>query len=333
MDKTVKQKKVLHYLEKYPEQSTRNIARIIFENHPLLFNSYDTVRAYIRKLRGENKSSLLTIEKYGLPKYEKKVDHAIQLPKSYKKDRKPFILPKTHNNILLISDLHMPYHDNKAIMAALNEGKKSKINTIFINGDLLDFHQLSKFEKDPEKRDTVSEFECVITFLKGLRKMFPKVAIYFREGNHDERYRHYLLKHVPQLWNDNYYTLKERLGLESLKITHIDNYTVVKAGKLDIIHGDKIIRGVFAPVNAARGAFLRTKSNIIIGHTHSVSEHIEGTLKGEVIGCWSTGCLCDLHPDYDPHNTKHKHGFAIVTFNESGSFRVNNYKIINGIIH
>ena len=47
---------------------------------------------------------------------------------------------------------------------------------------------------------------------------------------------------------------------------------------------------------------------------------------------WSTGCLCDLHPDYRPLNNWN-HGFAIVEVAKDGTFQVQNKTVINGTIY
>jgi hypothetical protein len=42
--------------------------------------------------------------------------------------------------------------------------------------------------------------------------------------------------------------------------------------------------------------------------------------------CWSTGCLCDLTPEYARVN-RWNWGFATVTVDTAGSFDVDNYRI------
>ncbi len=76
---------------------------------------------------------------------------------------------------------------------------------------------------------------------------------------------------------------------------------------------------------------MRAKANIIGGHQHQTSEHTESNINGKVVGAWSVGCLCDLHPKYRPVN-KWNHGFAIVKQFKDGSFEVHNKKIIDGKI-
>jgi metallophosphoesterase superfamily enzyme len=98
-------------------------------------------------------------------------------------------------------------------MAAINFGVENKVNTIFINGDLLDFHNESRFEKDPRKRSTKDEFDACQQFFEYLRHRFPTARIYWLKGNHDKRYENWLMIKAPQLFNDPYYKLEERLQL------------------------------------------------------------------------------------------------------------------------
>lgn len=318
---------VIDYLTKYPTMPSLTLARKIKQDHPLLFNNAESVRSMLRTRRGKNGKRM---------KPYKRVEHdeiinINDLPKSHAIKRTPHRIPKTCRKVLVISDLHIPYHVPEAIAVALQDAKKEKIDAIIINGDLLDFHWLSRFEKDPRKRKTKHEFEAARQFLVYLRKMFPSAHIVWNEGNHDARYKKYLAAHALELFDDEYYTMEKRLDLADLKIHFVPENTLTYAGKLSISHGHNIVRGIFAPVNAARGVFLKTKESHLIGHTHSVSEHTEKRLSKEIITTWSVGCLCELNPDYDPFVSKAAHGYAMITLDASGNYSVRNYRIYNGV--
>jgi hypothetical protein len=138
---------------------------------------------------------------------------------------------------------------------------------------------------------------------------------------------------VREIWDDPYFYLEERLQLNEQKVTLLDDKVLVKAGKLSITHGHHIFKGIFVPVSPARGAFLRAKQSVIVGHLHRGSFHPETDLDGNVIGCWSTGCLCELKPTYSPMVSNSQHGFAHILVEPSGDFTVKNYQIINGKLH
>jgi predicted phosphodiesterase len=255
------------------------------------------------------------------------------LPESYQEKREPLRLPTTCNNILLISDLHIPYHDIDAVTIALEYGVEHKVNTIVINGDLIDLHKISRFQSDPKKRSIKQEFDATKQFLRVLRQLFPNVEIYWIKGNHCSRMEKYLLQKAQEIWDDPYFHLEERLRLNEERIHLIDDKVLVKAGKLNITHGHHVFKGIFTPVSPARGAWMKAKENIIVGHLHRSSFHPEVDINGQVTAAWSLGCLCELRPDYSPLISNSQHGFAHVLVNKDGSFSVKNYIIIDGKLH
>ena len=321
------------YLIKFPNHGDLTLAKKIYKENPLVWTSVDTVRTAVRRIRGHigqdkrNKladKSLITPVTYNSNPYK--------LPDSDEQIRHPYHLPKANNNILLISDLHIPYHSISAITAALDYGKQENVNTIVINGDLMDFYHQSRFEKDIRKRNTKFEFDSTKAFLVILRETFPNAQIYWIKGNHDVRYEHWLMAKAPEVFDDPYYKLEERLKLSEQNIHLIGDKTIVKAGKLNIHHGHLFFKGFIAPVNSARGLFLRAKESTICGHVHKISEHSETNLSGDLTTCWSTGCLAELSPDYSPFANNYAHGFAHIKTENSGNYSVKNYRILKGKI-
>lgn len=313
------------------EMPTLKLARIMYTENNLLFKDVEDARLFLRYIEGkhgpESRKFKTIIQMPERPK------NPYNLPDSYQEKREPFILPKVCNNILLISDLHIPYHDIDAITIALDYGKKENVNTIFINGDLIDNSQVSRFEKDMKKRSVKQEFDATKEFLVQLRAAFPDASIYWLKGNHCVRWEKFLEQKVREIWDDPYFHLEERLRLNEQKVQILDDTVLVKAGKLSITHGHHIFKGIFVPVSPARGAFLRAKQSVIVGHLHRSSYHTEMDLDGKVIGCWSTACLCELRPNYSPLVSNSQHGFAHIIIDKTGDFTVKNYQIINGKLH
>jgi predicted phosphodiesterase len=628
------------------EMPTLKLARIMYGKENLTFKNVEECRTFLRAIEGK----AWGVKPPNVLKVEERPKNPYNLPESYQEKREPLQLPLTCNNILLISDLHIPYHDIDAITIALEYGVEHKVNTIVINGDLIDNHQVSRFERDPHKRSVKQEFDATKEFLRVLRQIFPDAEIYWLKGNHcyaegtevltergfidfreltaedkvaefdeamnvrfsrplsflkreyqglvydietgfsrqvvtnehdvvvgsrkikaqdlsignlrnipvtgnvnnpdydisDEmlkllvnvvcdgcfvldkkygankmrvqfkiskerkienlkqildklgvkysftickktgvnklqpyyirfygksaqmmygllnekkefpqfftklskrqaeivyeeimitdgsvkdngiawcttskndvdiihqmcilndlyfisygafinqsgfangklqykaklrktfsvnysntiksqyydgfvyclempngtivtryegksafsgncvRWEKFLLQKVQEIWDDPYFHLEERLRLNEERIHLIDDKVLVKAGKLSITHGHHIFKGIFAPVSPARGAYMKAKQNIIVGHLHRASFHPEVTLDGEVVGAWSTSCLCELRPNYSPLVSNSLHGFAHVTVEKNGDFTVKNFTIINGKLH
>jgi predicted phosphodiesterase len=311
------------------EMPTLKLARIMYKKESLTFKDVEDCRDSLRGIEGKKKDAGYR-ETHIFPERPK---NPYNLPESYQEKREPLRLPTTCNNILLISDLHIPYHDIDAVTIALEYGVEHKVNTIVINGDLIDLHKISRFQSDPKKRSIKQEFDATKQFLRVLRQLFPNVEIYWIKGNHCSRMEKYLLQKAQEIWDDPYFHLEERLRLNEERIHLIDDKVLVKAGKLNITHGHHVFKGIFTPVSPARGAWMKAKENIIVGHLHRSSFHPEVDINGQVTAAWSLGCLCELRPDYSPLISNSQHGFAHVLVNKDGSFSVKNYIIIDGKLH
>jgi predicted phosphodiesterase len=314
--------------------ATKKLARIMYDENKLLFKNVEDARTRIRYIEGkQGKAMAKSVKSSDFYKEEARPYNPYNLPESHQEERIPFKLPLACNNILMISDLHIPYHDPKAITIALDYGRKHKVNTVYINGDLIDMALVSKFEPDLRKRSIKQEFAATKQFLVSLRKAFPHAAIYWAKGNHCIRWEKFLMAKVKEIWDDDYFSLEQRLALNEQKIILIDDKVLVKIGKLTVAHGHHIFKGIFSPVSPARGAFMKAKQSIIVGHLHRASHHPEITADGEVISCWSTACLCELKPSYSPQVSNSQHGFAHITVEKNGDYNVHNYQIIKGKIH
>lgn len=327
--KTYKKDIVLEYLTKYSGASTMAIARIIAKENPLDFN-VESARSLVRRYRGEaskNNSNVITIAKRTTKEKKQFMAKKFELPESDYEKTEPFIIPKGQNNILVLNDIHMPYQDNKALELAIKYGLEHKVNAIILDGDTIDMYQASRFVKDRRQRDLAGELELTRQFLKMLKETF-NCPIYFKIGNHEERWENFLRLKAPELLGIDDFKLEQILRLREYGCNIIQNKQVMYAGKLAVMHGHEWIGGFAPPVNPARGLYLKAKQSCIIGHHHRSSEHSEKNLSGEVTTTWSVGCLCGLEPEYMPFNNWN-HGFAHIKVNKDGTYEVENKRIIN----
>jgi predicted phosphodiesterase len=233
---------------------------------------------------------------------------------------------------LVLSDIHVPYHSISAITAAIEDGKRAGAKIVILNGDTVDCYSLSRFEKDPRRRDLLGEVDAVKQLLDVIRKAFPDAEIVWKDGNHDERLAIYLCARVPEIIKLGLVNWPAILGFADRKITYVSEKRPIMLGKLPIMHGHEFPNGISGPVNAARGLYLRAKASAMAGHWHQSSEHSEPNINGDLITCWSSGCLCELHPHYMPMN-RWNHGYALVKVEPDGTFQVTNRRVKNGRIY
>jgi len=337
MIKTIKGEIVTEYLEhpEWGELPSLTLARLIYKDNKEVFKDVEEVRGSVRYYRGQKGTRQRQRATHKTEKAELAkalgVPNPFGLPDTDEDEWDAYILPKAATRILLLSDIHVPYHNIQAITKAIEYGKEKNVNAIVFNGDTLDCYALSRYEKDPRKRKFAEELESCRQLLQVFRDEFPGVPFYFKLGNHEERYEAYLRTKAPELLGTSQFTLDVLLKMGELGCDFIQDKRIIKAGKLNILHGHEFGRSVFSPVNPARGYYMRAKASVICGHNHQTSEHSENNLEGKVVTTWSTGCLCEMHPQYMPIN-KWNYGFAYIQVFEDGGFEVDNLKIIKGKI-
>ncbi len=327
-------------VEEYPDVPSRTLGRMLYSKYPLVWATEASAYNAVRYRRGGGKGTPVTGRHLG--KLTTPKDNPYLLPKSDVKEFKPYVIEITcRRECLILNDLHIPYHSISAITAAIDHGLAHNVDLIILNGDILDCHLLSQFDHDPGARQFADlcdlegkvirkgEVTMCYEFLKKLRELFPNAEIIFKEGNHDYRYSSFLTRKAPELFYLPGVKLPELLRLKELDIAWVADKRVIQLGHLPIIHGHEYRESIMAPVNAARGLYMKAKHSCACGHLHQKSEHGEITIMDKIIRTFSMGCLCDLHPKYMPLN-RWTQGFARVEVEITGEYQFHNYEVING---
>lgn len=305
------------------EMPVRKLARIMYSKEKLSFTDYEAARYALRSIEGNGSKAAIRTHKT-----EKRSITPYNLPVSDAEKYTPFII-KGFKRGLIINDIHLPYHDNDAITAAFTVAKKEKPDFIFINGDLCDFHQISYFEKDPKKKSFATELSIMQQFFDVLHKQF-KCKIFFKFGNHEERYQKFLRQKAAELDGVKEFELSNIVKARTNGVDIIENKRIVLINGLPFIHGHETGRGVFSPVNAARGLMLKAKHSSVKADCHTTSEHATKDIMGKFMTTWSVGCLCGLTPEWLPIN-EWNHGFAMIDLDDNGeNYKFRNYRIANG---
>lgn len=311
-------------MEEFSNLPSRTIALILFKRHPLVFSSAEKARRMVRLRRGASGRTARKQRGLTAP-----ITPRIQLPPSDERTFEPFVLDGCER-VLVLSDIHIPYHTTSVLEIALAEGRRRDVDCILLNGDTLDFHTLSRFERNPEARDFKGERTMGIQLLEYLRQEFPRARIIFKKGNHEERLDSYVIQKAPELYDQAILGLYPLLHMERLGVELVGDKRVIMLGGLSVLHGHELHKGFAPPVNPARGAYLKGKVSMLVGHHHKTSEHTETSLDGSIVTTWSTGCLSDLHPAYAPFNS-YNYGFANVEL-DGINFNVTNHRIHRGVL-
>jgi UDP-2,3-diacylglucosamine pyrophosphatase LpxH len=313
---------VKEYITKYPSISSRKITELLINDIPELFNDPEKTRNQIRYYRGSNgqyNRTKMNVENY-MPKINVPISDEVDYS-FYNIDFNDNIFP-----IMAGSDAHIPYHDQDALEIFIERAIEIKAKTIILNGDWIDFYQISNWQKDPRNRSTKDEISLFNEILDMIQNN-TEAKIIYKFGNHEERFDNYLMNNAPQLFELEEMHLDKILKLAERNIDVVKDKHIIKLNDLYILHGHEYKFTMTNPVNPARGLFLRAKKNAICGHFHQTSEHTEPTISNSIIANWSIGCLCGLHPLFMPQN-KWNHGFAEIYYDDT-FFSVRNRKITN----
>lgn len=325
---------VSEMLDKFPDAATKTLARKAYEANKEVWSSLETCRSAFRKARGQIGKFIRgrTVDKrhYAPAGHDRRAMPFPKLPEgiTHLNDWQAFHID-TPGVWAKFADLHIPYHNTDAVHVAIAEAKRRKPVGILLNGDLMDCFAISRWEKDPRKRDFAREIRTTEQFLEYLRYEFPKARLVWKWGNHEERYDSYMQTKAPELLDIPQFDMANLVGATRLGVEIVKDKRPIKLGKLFGLHGHEYKFAIQNPVNPARGLFLRAQVSAFTDHFHQASSHSEKNLAEHVVTCWSGSCLCDLHPDYLPIN-KWNHGAANIELSQDGAFEVDNYRIING---
>ena len=93
--------------------------------------------------------------------------------------------------ILVMSDLHIPFHTADMVEQAIEENKDADM--LVINGDFLDMYAVSSFIKD-KPSDLYEDYNTALEYVEKWKKIFKTIILI--KGNHEERWDTYLNKRV-----------------------------------------------------------------------------------------------------------------------------------------
>lgn len=233
---------------------------------------------------------------------------------------------------VVINDLHVPYHDKKALRLLDIFLEDQKPEVLIVNGDFLDMWEVSHFDRVPRTgKSLLQEISTGRKILERLREIIPKAKIIYIEGNHEFRLRKYLLRSAPELYGLPGLSIPELLNLKELNIIYkpvkegagsfSDNW--VKLGELYVGHWNKVNKHAGY---TAKNLLDEKGVSLLQGHTHkygvSARRYVDGT---ELMGV-ENFCLCRLDPFY-LSKPSWSQGFSVI-YHKKGKKRFHAYPIL-----
>lgn len=202
--------------------------------------------------------------------------------------------------VMIMSDIHAPFHDKKAVSIAKKYMQQYKPDYVIINGDVVDFYSISRWDTSPSRKLNVSsELESANYVLDYLLDGIPKKTnLYLNLGNHDVRMRKYIWRN-PELDGLEELDIKNLLHTDErniqVSIPEVDYWRKdsghLVLGDTMITHGDNTLNGCKGGINAGYNTMKSMGMSTIIAHTHRLSKRSHKTPYHNWVGI-EDGCLC-----------------------------------------
>jgi hypothetical protein len=232
---------------------------------------------------------------------------------------------KKYDKFVMMTDFHVPYHDNNVLKLCLDIIKEIKPDKLILGGDIMDFYSVSKYDKNPERANQLQdEIDLGYSVLYDIRKATGKGEIIYLEGNHENRMQRYLWNH-PEIADLRVLEVKNLLRLDDLLITYQQN----------VIHNGFIFKhGDYCNKYSANKELEVEGISGMSGHTHRIQTVYKTNRNG--ITSWNNiGHLSDASKsEYIKGIANWQQGFGIVYFDkENGEafpkqIQINNNQII-----
>jgi len=195
--------------------------------------------------------------------------------------------------ILILPDIHIPFHDQRAIDLVEKVAVAFSPHILVQLGDLLNLDQFSKHLSRPAELDSVArDLESGYELLRRMDCWCSGRKI-FIEGNHEVRARDWAWEKCAILTGtdcDPVNLVRRGLQIDKLGWEYVPYHRAIRIGKIYFTH-DLGFSGKYATAQTLDCA----NHSIVIGHTHRLSCHTIGDplRPGSVKGCYSFGWLGD----------------------------------------
>lgn len=217
------------------------------------------------------------------------------------RDKKAIIVPDLQGGYRRRGEELEPIHDEFVVDVGLQIIRHTQPDLIVLNGDNLDFPDLSRFPADSAHFQQVMQatLDRVHEILCEMRASAPDADIVWLAGNHEHRLNKQILQHNSHLWGikrpgrideDSWLSVAHLMNLADpeLNVQYISGYPAnyYKINdRLQAVHGQKVRSSGSSAHAYAKDEELST----IFGHVHRMETHSRTNRLGRVVTAMSFG--------------------------------------------
>jgi predicted phosphodiesterase len=209
---------------------------------------------------------------------------------------------------VIAQDFHGQFRDKKTCNMFFNFLKREKPDRVVLPGDIVDFYSISRFDKDPaRKEDLQDELNDGYNLLYDIRDAAGDARIDYIQGNHEKRLEKYLCSTAKALATLDALKIELLLGFADFDITY--HKEGLWLGDLYVYHGSLVRNEAGYTAKAERE---KNGCSGMSGHTHRDGKSAKRTRGGQICW-WENFCMCDLEPEYVDGVANWTQGWSVVT--------------------
>jgi predicted phosphodiesterase len=209
---------------------------------------------------------------------------------------------------LICGDIHYPFDDSRAVNIMLKIQQHCRPETVILNGDILDFAELSHFTRDKLEDKPIRE--SITDACELIEKLQRYSDVVYHMGNHEARLQKYLLSNAPEV--EHLIKFNKLINTElNIPIKIVES---IGRDTMEKYFDDQLLVGHFNRVSrysayTAKMLVEDYKVNIVQSHTHRLGNFFT-TGVDRIYQGHEAGCLCDVHPVYT-HSPNWQQGFLM----------------------
>jgi predicted phosphodiesterase len=200
--------------------------------------------------------------------------------------------------VVVLSDLQIPYQDNKAVNNVIEFIADYKPDELWCVGDELDAPEPSRWNKGMagEYAGTLQKgIDMTTEIISEFKKALGKKPFYMQRSNHTDRIDTYIRKNAPAFSSLKALEIEELLGYKKLGVTYLHQMHELLPGWV-MAHGDE---GVLnrVPGGTALSLAKRFGKSVVCGHTHRTGlQHDTVGMYGKTSTLWGleVGHMMDM---------------------------------------
>lgn len=215
---------------------------------------------------------------------------------------------KTRAEALVISDIHVPFHDAGALAGVRALARAVKPRQLILNGDILDCYAISDHQKTMERAPTLQqEIDEAKGVIAALVKAAKGARVTMLLGNHEQRTERLVAKN-PGLHGLRALAWESLLDAKKLGISQVIPYG---KGAHYNVGSARVEHGTYTTIHASWKMLAERWQSGVSGHTHRAAARSR-TVAGRVHTWIEQGCLCRLHAEWMTNPVNWQHGCSLI---------------------